>query len=400
MNPLRIVVIEDSRTQAERLRLLLEANGYSVDIATDGHDGLAACQTDPLPAAVISDVIMPSMDGYELARRLKADPRTADIPLMLLTTLDRPDVVYKAVAAGADNFIGKPYSSDRLLARLKRMIDGTRPTPTGIVVSEQDGPVVIEASPSRLAALLYSALEDATERAAQLERHRAQLEQANHHRQALMRLVAHELRTPLSTLSVRAKLEAVRQGQEAEPQSLTSVVVRNVSRMVRIIDDLVDATNIDLGTLTAERETVDLTGVVERAVEEAAMMASTERVSLEAPPNLMVHGDARRLEQVVVNFLTNAIKYSPEPTPILVQVALEDARVTVSIKDHGIGLSAEDRAHVFERYFRAEPGQKYADGMGLGLHICKHIVELHGGQIGVDSELGKGSTFWFSLPLA
>jgi signal transduction histidine kinase len=280
------------------------------------------------------------------------------------------------------------------------MIDGSQPTPTGVIISDKSGPIVIEASPSRLAALLHSALEDATDRAGQLERHRAQLEQANNHRQALMRLVAHELRTPLSTLSVRAKLEAMKGGPARDPQSLSSAVARNVSRMVRIIDDLVDATNIDLGTLTTERETVDFIEVVRSAVEEARLMASKHDVRLQTVPRLNVHGDPRRLEQVIVNFLTNAIKYSPGGSEILVKVTQDDAEVTVAVTDHGIGLAPEDQTMVFDRYFRAESGRQEAEGMGLGLHICKHIVELHGGRIGVDSEPGAGSTFWFSLPVA
>jgi signal transduction histidine kinase len=397
---MRIVVIEDSRTQAERLKLLLEADGYTVEVACDGPAGLDACQREPLPAVIISDVNMPNMDGYELARRLKQDPRTQPIPLMLLTALDRPEVVYKALAAGADNFLGKPYSDTKLLTRVRRMVDGSRPTPDGMIIAEQAGPLVIEASPTRLAALLYSALEDATERAAQLERHRAQLEQANDHRQVLMRLVAHELRTPLGALSARAKVEAIRQRQDGDPQSLSSVVARNVSRMVRIIDDLVDATNIDLGTLTAELETVDFTSVVERAVEEARFTVGEGRIALEAPPQLSIHGDPRRLEQVVVNFLTNAIKYSPEGTPILVRVSVDKGQLTLAVEDKGIGISEADQSRVFERYFRADTGEHSVEGMGIGLHICKHIVELHGGRIGVVSELGKGSTFWFSLPVA
>jgi two-component system, sensor histidine kinase and response regulator len=397
---MRVVIIEDSRTQAERLRLLLESQGYQVDVAADGQEGMAACQRDPLPHAVISDVVMPTMDGYEFARRLKGDPRTADVPLMLITTLDRPEVVFRAVASGADNFIGKPYSDDKLLVRLKRMIDGARPTPTGVLIHDNNGTIHIEATPSRLASLLHSALEDATDRAEQLERHRSQLEQANHQHQALMRLVAHELRTPLSTLSVRAKLETLASGSDNDPQSLASVVARNVSRMVRIIDDLVDASNIDLGTLTADRQTIDIIEVARSAVDEARLMAPQHQVALKAPTRLEVHGDPRRLEQVIVNFLTNAIKYSPRGSTISVLVEVAAGVAKVAVSDHGIGLSESDQARVFDRYFRAGPGQQQAEGMGLGLHVCKHIIMLHGGRIGVQSELGQGSTFWFSLPAA
>lgn len=397
---MRIVVVEDSRTQAERLRLLLEANGYEVITATDGQRGIEACLKLPRPAAVISDVVMPQMDGYELARRLKQDTRTSSIPLMLLTTLDHPKVVFDAVEAGADNFMSKPYSDEKLLARLKRTIDGSRPTPTGVLINDEAGPIVVAASPARLAPVLYSALEDATFRASQLDRQRAQLEQANHHRQALMRVVAHELRTPLSTLSVRAKLDAIQQDQPSDPQSLASVVARNVSRMVRIIDDLVDANNIDLGTLTTELETVDLAEIVRSAVEEVRLMTSTHRIELPALEPLKLHADPRRLEQVIVNFLTNAIKYSPDADVARVDIESDEKNVRLAVVDQGIGLTESECRRVFERYFRAESGQQQAEGMGLGLHICKHIIELHGGQIGVDSTPGAGSTFWFKLPRA
>ena len=139
---------------------------------------------------------------------------------------------------------------------------------------------------------------------------------------------------------------------------------------------------------------------MERAVEEARLTAGEGRVSLEAPPHLSVHGDPRRLEQVVVNFLTNAIKYSAKDTPVCVRVNVDNGQLTLVVEDRGIGIAEADQPRVFERYFRANTGEHSVEGMGIGLHICKHIVELHGGRIGVVSELGKGSTFWFSLPVA
>jgi signal transduction histidine kinase len=398
---MKILVVEDSPTQAEQMRILLEQGGYEVVIAPDGERGMEECLKSPAPSAVITDVGLPGMDGFELIRRIKKDPDLCSIPVMCVTTLDKPSAIVESVAAGADNFLSKPFDDQKVLTRVRRMIEHSRPTPTGMIIDGLDGSVVIEAEPSRLAAMLHSALEDAIERTAQLDRQRQQLATANHQRQELMGTVAHELRTPLNVLNTRAELELLRDGFSAsDTGSLASVVRRNVGRMVRIIDDLVDLTSIDLGTLTTTRDAIDLGELVRTVVSEFRATNSQHPIELDALGSQPVMADSRRLEQVLGNLLSNAAKYSDPGATIHIAVERVGDRVEVAVTDRGIGLSEAEQSRVFERYYRSTKGQSRAEGAGLGLHICKHIIELHGGSIGVRSREGKGSTFFFSLPSA
>jgi signal transduction histidine kinase len=170
--------------------------------------------------------------------------------------------------------------------------------------------------------------------------------------------------------------------------------------MVRIIDDLVDLTSIDLGTLTTTRDAIDLGELVRTVVSEFRATNSQHPIELDALGSQPVMADSRRLEQVLGNLLSNAAKYSDPGATIHIAVERVGDRVEVAVTDRGIGLSEAEQSRVFERYYRSTKGQSRAEGAGLGLHICKHIIELHGGSIGVRSREGKGSTFFFSLPSA
>jgi two-component system CheB/CheR fusion protein len=168
--------------------------------------------------------------------------------------------------------------------------------------------------------------------------------------------------------------------------------------MVALLDDLLDTARLETGNLKLDPLPSDLVALAREAVN-AARLGSTHELSIEVlghPP--LVHADPQRVGQVLTNFLTNAMKYSPAGTAIAVTVEAIPAAVRVSVTDHGIGVPVADREHVFDRYFRSESGRKAGQGLGLGLAICRQLVEQHAGRIGVISEEGKGSTFWFELP--
>lgn len=395
---MRVIVIEDSRTQAEQLRLLLRKHGFDVDVALDGETGLARCRTTPTPVAVISDVVMPGIDGYEVARRIKRDPELGSIPVMLLTSLGDSSDIARAIAAGADNFITKPYRDDRLVRRLRRMI-ALREHGTEDAVLEIGGErFPLHATKSHLAELLVTSLDVVTERIQELEESEQRLERAKKQREELMRIVAHELRSPLSSLMMSAELATTLPETADIRHTLPETVLRAARRMDRIISDLVDLTNIDLGLLRTSPEPNDLVHVIRESLAALPAIAKSHRIECTMPDRVPVHADARRIEQVVTNYVSNAAKYSRPGSTIQIVVEASGARIRVEVRDEGVGVPAEDRPKVFERYFRTAVGQSSAEGLGLGLHICRSIVRLHGGEVGVESEVGKGSTFWFELP--
>ncbi len=401
-----IVVIEDSKTQAEKLRTMLARAGYDVVVADDGESGLALCHSLPqAPAAIISDVLMPGIDGYEVCRRAKADPALCAVPVLLLTELGDPADVLRAIAASADNYCTKPYDPATLVQRVQHAIGRARlREPLSAEVEntvELDGErFALGTSMSRLGDILVSSLRNASERYLELERNRERLAETNLQREEVMRVVAHEMRSPLQSMLLISELCREKPDDLALLRSMPDRVARMVQRLLRLIEDLSDLSSIDLGTLRIDPIKLDLVALVRDTAERVQLTVSSHRFEIDTPDALEVDGDIHRIEQVVTNLLTNAAKYSPDGDRVWIQLSRQGAHARLAVRDYGIGIADEEVSRIFDRYFRTDKGKKRAEGLGLGLYICKALIEAHGGEIGVESQIGKGSTFWFHLPLA
>jgi signal transduction histidine kinase len=231
-------------------------------------------------------------------------------------------------------------------------------------------------------------------------------------------IASHELRTPLTSLSVSAQtaerqlrqvletaLPAGVEDRLTRTHNLVERLRQQVRRMDRLVGDLLDVTRISAGKLEMRLAPCDLRDIVQEVVEAQQAAWPTRSITLDIPADTAVplEADADRLGQVVINYLTNALKYSEDGQPVAVRLSVEDAQARVEVRDHGPGLSADQQQQLFERFYRV-PGIEQRSGsgvgLGLGLYICQTIIQRHGGQVGVQSQVGQGSTFWFTLPLA
>jgi len=216
--------------------------------------------------------------------------------------------------------------------------------------------------------------------------------------------VSHELRTPLT--SIRGSLGLLAGGAlgtlSSEAAEVVAVAERNVVRLVRLINDILDLERLDTGRLEMSFEALPLSSVFERSVEAVRAFADQEGVALESEPTrIQVRADGDRLVQVLVNLLSNAVKFSPRGASVRLAAAEEDGRACVRVTDRGRGVPPAAREAIFERFRQVEASDaRQKGGTGLGLAICKAIVEQHGGAIGVESEEGRGSVFWFTVPVA
>lgn len=384
-----IVIIEDSRTQRMKLEADLSSAGFSVVAAADGHKGIEACAALPEPpSAVITDVLMPGIDGYEVCRRLKADERLLSVPVVVLTELADPTDVLRAVEAGADNYCTKPYRLEQLLERVRRARE---------VTAAPAGPGGAAPSAARLHEILVSSLHDAAARHHEVEQSRAELQRVNDQREEVMRVVAHEVRSPLTALLVDA---AVAERTPEKVPELPKRVRRSVERIVRVVGDLEDLSALDIGRLSVVPVAVDLHALVRSTLERVQASLPEHRVDVvRREPALPVLADADRVEQVLTNLLTNAAKYSPGRDRIEVTLGRVDGFAHIAVRDFGIGIARHDRERVFERYFRADRAKESAEGIGIGLYIAARLVEAHGGRLDVESQPGLGTTFSFTLPL-
>ena len=217
---------------------------------------------------------------------------------------------------------------------------------------------------------------------------------------------SHELRTPLA--SVRAYVEMLVDGEaedEASRNEFYRIIQSETERLTRLVDNMLNISRIESGIVHADRDHVDMCEVVKQAMATIEPHAREKDITLHrtiAPVDLHVLGDRDMLSQVVVNLLSNAVKYTPQGGRITLKIDSDNlARsIHVSVADTGLGIPPQDQDRIFEKFFRIENYKRVAEGTGLGLNLCRHIVEtVHRGRIGLDSSLGMGSRFWFSIPM-
>ena len=280
---------------------------------------------------------------------------------------------------------------------------------TGIIVSTLTGRVAwarLEADEAR---------QEADAHSAQLRTALAALEEARGRLDTFLGVTGHELRTPLTALKLNLQLTRRRiQQAEAAPDPAALVeplrasflaTEKQLERLERIVQDLVDISRIQAGKLELRRKWIDLVTLVHEVVEGQRQAVPDRCITFQAPPEevpVQVYADPGRLEQVVTNYLTNALKYSPAERPIAVGVEVEQQLGRVWVRDEGPGLTVEEQQRIWQPFHRVqgiEAQQDIGVGLGLGLHICRLIIEQHGGQAGVDSTPGVGSTFWFAVPV-
>ncbi|MFB3137966.1 MAG: ATP-binding protein [Phycisphaerales bacterium] len=217
---------------------------------------------------------------------------------------------------------------------------------------------------------------------------------------------SHELRTPLS--SIHAYVEMLVDGEAADDEARNEfyrIIQNETDRLGRLLDNMLNISRIEAGIVQIERENVDLRSLIDRAIDTLEPQAKEKEISLHtkvAEVDLTVEGDADMLFQVVLNLISNSVKYTPAGGRITVSADSDNLTrsVVLAVSDTGLGIPPDSIPKLFDKFYRVENYKRVAKGSGLGLSLCKHIVEtLHHGQIGVESELGMGSKFWVTIPM-
>ena len=212
-------------------------------------------------------------------------------------------------------------------------------------------------------------------------------------------VASHELKTPLTSL--KGYVQLISQTVLPEPVKLyIEKANSSLNKLQHLINDLLDVSKIKAGRLKFDTAVFDLSQLIKQCMENCADIYPTHKITEELGENIMINGNEERLEQVLMNLVNNAVKYSTENKEIIVRVEKDNDTATVSIIDFGIGLSSEDQAKIFDRFFRVENNEIYIPGLGMGLYISAGIIKEHNGTLSVKSKLKEGSVFSFTLPLA
>jgi signal transduction histidine kinase len=216
--------------------------------------------------------------------------------------------------------------------------------------------------------------------------------------------LSHELKTPLTSIIAAAGLlaEELEETGDESYQKLSQTIIQNANTLETRLAELMDIVKTGSGRLQLKLEPVDMKSLLQGSAMQVSPLAQGKEhnMSTEMPASLpIVHGDGQRLEQVVLNLLTNAIKFTPKGGNITLRARREDSSLLIEVQDDGIGIAKDAQPRLFKPYSRLSADRQSHPGLGLGLALSKQVVELHGGKIWVDSEPGQGSTFAFSLPL-
>jgi signal transduction histidine kinase len=354
----RVLVVDDNVDLREYIATLL-APDYDVFTAADGQEALEAVEVS-VPDLVVSDVMMPRLDGFALVRELRAEQRTASVPVILLSARAGEEASVEGLDTGADDYLVKPFSARELLARVRTHVELAR-----------------------------------TRRAWTLE-----LERANRELDAFSYSVSHDLRAPLRAIDgfSQALAEDCSAQLDARGHDYIDRICRNVRRMASLIDALLELAHISRRDLRST--SVDLSAVAAAVVADLQSAHPERQVSVHIAPGLLASGDRALLQVVLVNLIGNAWKFTARSEQPRIEIGREPAEEpTFFVRDNGAGFDVQAARRLFAPFQRFHRASEF-EGTGVGLATVQRVIARHGGRVWADSAVGRGATFLFSLPKA
>jgi signal transduction histidine kinase len=417
----RILVVEDSPTQAQQLAILLADAGFEVEIAATAAQGYAHATTGEFDLIMV-DVYLPDESGFELCRRVKAHARLKRIPILINTADSDPKNVLRGLAAGADGFMTKDHSSDEILGRVQRTLNGgARLLRTGdfdcIKVTFQDTDFLLNPTIEQLLNILLSAFEDVINLNLRLKASEAALlelnteirtanralEEANKVKDRFLSMAAHDLRNPIGNISVMASMMRDDECDSAERNNFLDSMIRQSEQMLQLIEDLLCASATRTGKLELKPVLQDPAKVLRQAFDRFLLPARKKGVQLlwEVPPGLPpTELDSERLAEVLSNLISNGLKFCSPGQSVTLGARVVDSKLEIWVRDNGPGIQKAELPHLFDPFTKLSNRPTGGEpSTGLGLSIVKQIVELHGGHVSVQSVVGQGTMFTLQLPL-
>ena len=386
----KLLIVDDLPENLLALEALIKREDRIVYKALSADEALSLLLQHEFAMAIL-DVQMPGMNGFELAELMRGTEKTKNIPIVFVSAAGRElNYAFKGYESGAVDFLHKPLDIHAVKSKVNVFVDLYRQSKAMKQQVE-----ALEQSRREQEALLQ-----------RLQSTQLELEQAVRMRDDFMSIVAHEVRTPLNGLILETqlrKMHLARDNASAFTLDKMHAMVdrdeRQIKSLIRLIEDMLDVSRIRTGKLSIRPSRFDLSERVRNLLQNFAAQidAAESSVTLEAEQPVVGNWDEFRIEQVISNLLTNALRYGAK-SPITVKVYSENNQARVEVRDLGIGISEENQQRIFQQFERVTAKHAVA-GLGLGLFISEQIVTAHGGTITVESRIGEGALFRVCLPI-
>lgn len=362
----KILVVDDVVSNVLLLKILLTNEGFQVCTANNGDECVKMAKSDN-PDLILLDVMMPGISGFDTAVILKKDPETAEIPIIFLTALNNPSELVHGFQVGANDFLTKPFNKEELVMRVMHQIQ--------LVAAKR---IIIKQN--------------------------EELKRTISNRDKMYSVIAHDLRSPMASIRMVLNLAV----NAIQPEVVGTEIFELLDKANKeseethnLLDNLLKWTKSQTGRMNVVYQDFDLNDVIPGVVDIFVMIADTKKIRLDYTPckeKLVVRADNDMLKTVVRNFMSNAIKFSPEGSVIEITAERENNFAKINIRDHGVGIAQERIEELFQKG-ETTYGTSGEEGSGLGLQLCADFARKNGGDVRVESVLGEGSMFSVLVPL-
>ena len=362
----KILIVDDVVSNVLLLKILLTNEKFQVCTASNGKQCIEVAQNEH-PDLILLDVMMPDLNGFDTAVILKKDPSTQEIPIIFLTALNNPNDLVKGFQVGANDFLTKPFNKEELVMRVMHQIQ--------LVAAKR---IIV--------------------------RQNEELKRTISNRDKMYSVIAHDLRSPMASIRMVLNLAVNVVSPEIvgdEIFGLLDKANRESEETHDLLDNLLKWTKSQTGRLNVVYQDIDLDDIVPGVVDIFKMIAEMKKIDLKYLPaeeKLIVRADNDMIKTIIRNFLSNAVKFTPAGKGIEVFYTREGDFARISVRDHGVGVAPERVETIFHKG-ETTYGTGGEEGSGLGLQLCQDFARKNGGEAQVESTLGEGSTFSFTIPL-
>lgn len=360
----KILIVDDVVSNVLLLKILLTNEKFQVCTANCGNMCIEQARAEK-PDLILLDVMMPDISGFDTAVILKKDPELKDIPIIFLTALNSPADLVKGFQVGANDFLSKPFNKEELVVRVMHQI--------ALVAAKR----LIEKQNRELLATINN-------------------------RDKMYSVIAHDLRSPMASIRMVLNLVVAAVSPDVVGQEIFDLIdkANKESEDVHdLLDNLLKWTKSQTGRLSVVMQDLDLNDIIPGVVDIFEMIAATKKIKLSyTGGSTIVRADNDMLKTIVRNFMSNAVKFSPEDSSIEITVTSDADFAKISVRDHGVGIAADRLSSIFHKG-ETTYGTGGEEGSGLGLQLCQDFAQKIGGDVMVQSVEGEGSTFSVLVPL-